>query len=382
MREVRIRQAIITHRQTWRCWPDTDAPFPEAVASGRWTSGYLRGDVRLVIECRYWPAYEAWRGVGKPPEYPDINNLTTAPAEVIDRQISMLRALSKDCDAILWDHARGCHPAVASELPGLFPLRRLDFADDCPGSSDRKTFPVAHGFNVVCPRMWIYDYTTGATTGEEYRKRGVEHVIFLPMLEANGLRLWLAENGHTMDRRQEALRGDLPIDLAWIGSVGPRAWTPHRGRWSDELHARLGEFDATGLRMKLHGDGLRDGPLLPRSDPRGNGYTVGPVYTSARFGTNVPCSSHFNSRLADLAICGVVPIMCDPWGELALHGLHPGEHYVPYDGTISGLLSTLVEWRDRREAHATIARNFSDGFEALVKERFSHAADPYFEVFA
>jgi hypothetical protein len=165
---MKIKQLNVIHDPAWGKWPDTnDDDYSDVLA--------IRGN-RLVdgieVETRIYPAYMAFATAGNkqlPIDYQWIDNTKLPGQAVLEQQIEDLKQYGAGCDVIFWDHAKNCYPPVAEYIPQLFKLAILPFADDCPGSSEIKTFPVARYFDALFYQMKVWDFATGERTADKYK---------------------------------------------------------------------------------------------------------------------------------------------------------------------------------------------------------------------
>lgn len=353
-RILELEQVIATHRHEWKKWPDTQDRDYGPVLDERWSWSFLRGDTLIRVHNRFYPVYSAYLRAGDeslPIRFPVINNLSPPSPAVLEQQRQDLRAVAKDCKAVLWEHAHQCFPEVAWELPGLFDLRALSHGDDCPGSSDVKTFPVASYFNALIYSMFVWNNESGALTADEYRRRGLGYARFCPNVMSAGLQAGLDELDFSIDRKQAMIRaGECDPALAFVGFTGGG----ERAQMFRHLGAAHARQQQLGLSIRLHGIGMPDGPLEPRDPPhpRGLGYPMAGLYANALSSPNMAISSLFNCRLADLWFAGVVQVVRDRWGELAKMGFADGEHFVGFDGTSDDLLAKVESMRARPAAAA------------------------------
>lgn len=375
-RLIEVEQVIATHRHEWGKWPDTEdrdySAFWGKKGPHRGTWYFHRGDTEIRVHFRLFPVYACYLDVRPdwkreelcyPEWFPCINNTIWPPTEVMLAQLARLRQMSRDgAQMILWEHCHQCHPPVAQHLPALFPLgRTIVFGDDCPGSSDVKTFPVCEYFSAVVHTMLIYDFRDGRYTADEYKKRGVARTYFFPSGMSAGLQAGLKDHGFEIAGKLAHLRQGtaLPIDLLFVGFLtDPQSW---RGRFLTELVRRRQDF--AGLALRLHGIGMPDGVLEPRDPPhpQGMAYPMAPLFAQSRFGLNVPVSSICNCRLWDNFMTGTVQCLYDPWKELQHLGFSPWEHYLPFGNedpvhSVDWLHDTLASYRPRKERLALIAK--------------------------
>lgn len=354
MTVVEVEQVVAAHRHEWRKWPDTDDMDYASVKAERWTWVFRRGDVELRVKNRFYPVYSAYVSSGDlalPIRFPVIDNLCPPSQAVRDQQRRDLASFT-DCSALLWEHTHQCFPDVACELPGRFKLRAISFGDDCPGSSDVKTFPVAAYFNAILYSMFVWNPDTGALTAEEYRRRGIPYQRFIPSAPSVGFVEGLRDTGFSIEEKQRRIRaGGAAPDVAFVGfnGSGERAQIMRGMRLA---HARQRQL---GLSLKIHGVDMPDGVLEPRDPPhpRGLGYPMVPLYAGALSSFNVPISSLFNCRLVDLWLSGTVQFVRDRWGELARMGFVDGEHYLSF-ATAEDLLEQLARLKAEPERAAEV----------------------------
>jgi len=364
MKVIEINQVIATHRHEWRKWPDTDDRDYTSVLDERWTWTFQRGDTTILVQNRFYPVYSAYLAAGDenlPIRFPVINNLTPPSPAVLEEQRRALVSLLIDCNAILWEHAHQCFPEVVFSLPPqAFNFRILSHGDDCPGSSDIKTFPVASFFNALCHSMFVWNNDTGALTADEYRNRGVEYTRFCPNVMSAGLPAGLAEAGFSIAAKQDLIRSEAATpDMAFVGFTG----NGERAQLFRDLRLAHARQEQHGVSMKLYGAvGMPDGVLEPRDPPhpKGLGYPMASLYAGAFSSLNIAISSLFNCRLADLWFSGVVQFVRDRWGELAKNGFVDGEHYISFDGTAYDLLTKVRELKTKpKEAAEMIGRAYT-----------------------
>ena len=359
MRTVHVEQVWVTHWPSWGKWPNTEDRDYSSVLALRSTWSICRGEDVVEITSRFSPAYLPYILAGEsravPPAWPYIDNTKLPSRRVLDVQRDELRRLAAECHICYWDHAWQCFPPVAADVLPRFGLSILMHADDCPGSSEIKTFPVARWFNVLIHAMNIFDFNTGTLVADEYGKRGLADCRWIPNGMTEGTPNWIAESRHTVEAQLFRLRaGSLPLDLVWAGDRCGRA---RRGVLLAGAETALGR---AGIPCRLHGQGMRDGILMPAPSAVPAGRTCAPVYVQAKMGLNVPLSSIWNCRVADLMFLGVPMVAWDPWGELAAKGFLPGEHWIPFDGTPDGLVRTVLDWRGRGDDLARVARAAHD----------------------
>lgn len=374
-RVVRIKQAIATHRHEWGKWPDTeDRDYSDVMAKRDPWQFDLGDGTTLILECRYLPVFKAYLDAHDerlPVQFPWIDNTKPPAMPVIVAELDMLRAAALDgCVALYWEHAHQCSRAAAELLRGMFRHVALTFSDDMAGSSDVKTFPVAHAFDSVIHGMMVYDYATGRLTAPEYISRGVSRCYHISQNACAGLTERLAEIGFDLERKATAVeRGDvLPLDFAFVGMAD--GWP-----WRAAAMKALNREGVPGV-SKLYGVGMRDGQLgsrWPYTDPRGLGADCADVYSGALCSVNVPQSSIFNTRLVDLWSCGVVQILHDQHSELAGYGIKPGVHYQDYDGTHADLVAKIYALRSDHVRAAAFIRAGREALELLKPASWTEA---------
>ena len=344
MSTIRIQQVIATHRHEWHRWPDTDnTDYGDILAwRGEWR---FAGDPEIVVENRYLPVFKAYLDADDRRlvvQFPWINNTVLPSPEVMAAQIAALEKASLSCQSIYWEHCHQCQPPVAEHIHRLFRMAAFNFADDMPGSSEVKTFPVAHNFDVAMLGMFVFDFATGQLTAPEYLRRGVSKTYHIPCGTTTGLTQYLDETGFTVGKK--ALRiadgRSLPVDFAWVGMANGYPW---RKDLMEQMNAHgLGELVA-----RLHGVGMRDGQLGSRKpygeDATDLGREPAALYVDSLCGANIQQGSVFNCRLVDLWRCGVIQIIHDRHGELQHYGIHAGRHYVSFDGTYRDLCTKATE---------------------------------------
>jgi hypothetical protein len=343
VKDVVVQQVVVGYWREWQKWPETeDADYAELL-SRRWTTEYVRGDTRLIVVSRHYPAFLAYHKTccSLTPvnaRYPGINNTILPDPRVLAQIESDLRGYAAaGCTVLYWEHAYQCFPTVMEVIAPLFKWRILSFADDAPGSSESKTFPVARFFDALYHCMYVRDLATGERVADVYHALGIPYCRFQLLGPTGGLDAALAQRHFTITDKAARIRaGDHQTDLCFVGaSIASRA----------ALLGGLGTVPGD-VRARLHGRiGLRDGPLLPAND---DGATLVPLYMESLFGFNVPHSSIFNTRLFDLWCCGVVQVVYDPNHELDVIGAKAFEHYLPFDGTAEELVRVVREWRARR----------------------------------
>lgn len=352
---VDVHEVVVDYVPRWKKWPDTDdADYSQIRAQ----VGHRRAG-ELSICSHVYPVHAAFRSVDRSAAGPGCWEFARScfSEAVIEQQLADLREYAKYCKVIYWPHARRLHKRVTSELPSLFPLRILRFGDDCPGSSEKKTFPFAEDFNVLVYHMHVWRYDTGERTDAKYASLGVPYRRLSLLGSTTGLQRYLRTDQFSVGEKADDLvkKGRYPtLGLVWVGCY--TTLNLARKRFMDDMAIVRKQLHTAGLRTKLHGAGYKvgDGLLTPfRVD---DGATIGPLYTNALFGVNFPMSSLFNTRLFDLWLCGTVQLIHDKNNELAGFGAIPFVHYLPFDGTADGAVATMLAWKDRRVGLSKIMR--------------------------
>src|SRR3990167_1162394 len=303
MDDLTVHQVIVDHLGgRWNCWPETGRlDFSEALAYRSATRYNVGGGRTLTVVSRYYPAYLPFvrAGVLRLPGAlaPGlINNALPPPQAVVDQQLQDLTELSKECEIILWRHSYNCWPWTAQHLPRLFKFRILEFGDDCPGSSEFKTFPVVRHFDVYAHNMVTWDPATGSRVADVYRERGMTDCRFFPMGPSTDIPALHRASGFDIHAKAESIaRGQIPKSLAFVGCAG--TMNPARHRFSLAMNEAAVALDAEGWNVRLHGLGMRNGLLAGHTN---GGPDLAALYAGSLFGYNVPISSIYNGRLSEI----------------------------------------------------------------------------------
>ncbi|MBM4370248.1 MAG: glycosyltransferase family 1 protein [Deltaproteobacteria bacterium] len=342
---LRLSQTIVVHHWgLWGKWPETaDLDFSE-ILSKRWTEVYDVQGIRVVFTNRYVPAYYPYVHAGitdvsalpVPPGW--IDNRKTPDPRVVD---SFLQILADPLtDVITWQGPFQCYPEVLRRVRELGCLNIIATGDDCPGSSEAKTFPVAPYADAACVAMLVWDYTSGAMTEAMYKAQGCPRVYPFGSGHVVGLPEAYDKSGNAVeDKIARVLVGDYDWDLCFVGYAG--GGNPVRSTVISDLNGMPKEQG--DLRIALHGVGMRDGELPERGSSPGG--PVSRLYQRCLCGVNLQQSGLLNTRFVDLPACGVVQILHDRHQELKPLGFVPGEHYLPFDGTTANLLAIVREAR-------------------------------------
>jgi hypothetical protein len=325
----RLQQVIVTHQSDWGLHNRAEVESRRRVETFHLDHGEV-----LEVESRYWSPYWAFDALGEAPPLPfaHTDNTKQPSQRVMSKQAEELSALGKECDVLLWMHAFACYPQVAQQLKSVFKQSLLYFGDDCPGSSEIKTFPVARYFDALVYSMYVWNGDSGERAAARYAKEGLSRSYWYPMVTTVGLDAWVSDK--SFDALSNAPRS---IDLVWVGNAG---FTIKRQLATRQLD-RARQM-AEDLRIMLYGFAMPHGELEGRTGPA-PGRTVANLYSHSLCGANVAESSIFNTRLLDLWAMGVVQIVCDAHGELPEFGFVAGRHYLPWDGSAEHLLDH-VRW--------------------------------------
>ena len=360
MPEYTVNVLVVEHSPEWKKWPDTEDEDYTSVHEGAWTNVHEQGDIRIVVNSHYYPIYEAFSKTGHSLSegvHPlAINNLRIPPSKVIDQIIADLHFYGKDCQILSWPHLRHCYAPVAGKIKEIFNFAVFCFCDDCPQSSEYKSFPAAHGFDVGQYQMYIWDYTTGVLTGDRYKEFNLANPVFSPPRGGTSyFSQYLAEDGFTEEKRLHDIReGALPVGLVYVGANGYP--NPLRCTFLDLLNEHDDEIeDLLSKPLRLWGYRMRDGVLGERNVPVGDGFFVAPEYNRSLFTINYPVSSLFNARLLDCWEAGVIQLIPDIHNELDTIKARDGEHFIKFDGSFDDMREKLAIWKDRPLRLANIA---------------------------
>lgn len=386
----------VLHDPFWKKWPETEdfdyTPITEASTS-RVVDGFTPTlprsggrrsspptPLRIKLTEKVYPIYHAYAKAGcrdiPGDRHPlDINNFDPPPQEVLEQMVRDLEHFGKGCQAVIWNYAVQCFPFVTQHLKRIFNFSTLLFRDDCPGSSEHKTWMVAGDFNLVQHQMYVWNYETGQLTSDEYEARGTEYTQCIsPPGTSLGIEPYIAKEGFDAGAKvQSILDGTVPTGLVYVGNSGYP--NPIRREFIAQLNKRSEELEPLGLTSKLWGKGMRDGVLGERLSLAGDGSYFAEEYVNALFTINYPVSSVFNARLLDSWRLGVIQLIPDRHDELPAFGFKNGTHFIKFDGTFKGFIETLWEWKDQKGRLANIARA---GFLAHDQHLKASTEDQFF----
>jgi hypothetical protein len=349
----KVKQVLVTDRGSWGKWPHTgDTNFAPVLAMREHTTATHEGQL-YDVESTLFPAYACYSAIGfsrRHPAFPNINNTILPPKEVTSEQLLRLVELAKDHEVIVWDHAVQCFPPVAQFLKSLFKCAILIFADDCPGSSNIKTFPVAKYFHAYYHQMGVWSYEKGECIDDMYRGLGVERCYFKANSTTMGFSRRLVEAGFDLEAKAARIeQGTFPlVDLVYVGGFFGNTWRLGLLRQAGAVSG--------GVVTRFYGVGCRDGVLQPREPVERISEPLVSAYQDALFGVNPQQSSLFNTRLMDLWYAGVAQLIYDPHHELERQGFVAGEHYIPFDGSAAGLYTQVRAWKARPKELAALIR--------------------------
>jgi hypothetical protein len=347
-----LHAVIVDHSPSWRKWPDTqDTDYTPILSSPVVRVHKLDEDTEIQVIGHYYPAFLPYIRSGHlqlPKELPlpwQIDCRYPPHPCVLEQQLKDLTRLCQDNHIIIWRHGWQAFPPVTQELPRLFHLRLLEFGDDCPGSSEYKTFPHAKFFNALIYNMYTWDFDTGTRVKDKYAAHGIDFAAFGALGMSSALEYYIRDTGFSVtDKANQILQGKPPKKwLSFVGCVG--GMNPKRAEFSRKLDRAAKTYHR---QIFLRGIGWSDGELQPHGDSRGDGYIVGPIYRDTLFGLNYPISSIWNTRAFDLFNMGVVPVVYDKNHEMADFGFIPGEHFIPFNGTVKDCLQACEDMSSKQ----------------------------------
>ena len=351
-RDLHLKQVTVIDRPYWRKWPHTADRDYSGVLDIRRSIRYGK---HVYVEERYYPVYYPYVAVGGvcPEGIGVVDNTRQPPEAVASRMREDLLALSKECDVLHWHSVLECYPSVMEALRGAFRLSFFSFADDCPGSSETRSFVVAGYFDAAIHSMRTWSVETKELVADKYRALGVKRTYCALSQITHGLLAGARDLGFQPEQRAALVESgaDLDYDLVFIGQ-------PCWGSWRHTFLTKLADLRRRSpLRVGLFGAGMPDGELAPRNHPEGPGYPCADVYLRSRMGLNVQLSGLYNTRLMDCWMLGVPQLIWDPCGDMAAIGALPGVHYIPFDGTPEGLLAACGDWSKRGKDLRAIVRS-------------------------
>ena len=366
MNNVEINVLIVSVLRDWGKWPwteDTDfSELQQEVRQGSWDIDGLK----VIVNVTVLPAHVMYRAINyreKPPSFPHVDNTVHPNPRVVQEMIRILRRYAKTHNVICWEHGHQCFPAIAEQLPKLFPVRILTFADDCPGSSEKKTFPIARHFTGLYHSMLTWSYEGGERVRDMYAQHGLSNCVFVANGPTVGMLEGLESGEFSIERKVSAIaKGNYPpIDSIFVGVSGGNQW--RRGLLQDMLRR-----PPQDIKQEIYGYGMPAGMLGSLHDPRGCGFPVAAKYANSLFGVNPQVSSLFNTRLRDLWASGVAQLIHDPHEELAEIGFLPGVHYIPFNGTAEDLYQKIQLWKNTPARLAKLIRAAHDKSVQYMKE--------------
>lgn len=390
-----VQEVIVGYQPSWRKWPDTQDTNYDSVLKERADTYYMVGSERVHVLRRLYPVHRAYVMAGVPrlpAPHPSINNLCVPPQSVFDAMVYDLTCLANDgCGICVWEHAYQCYPAVAAHLKRLFVHSTLISADDAPGSTEIKTEPIARFFDsaILGNLTWC---AAGEKTSDLYKRMGVNETYYVALsctggfmegVAAGASRYGGAQTGHDgplplaqldIDKRIAQIRsGAYAHDLVFVGvAMG-------QGRQLLNSPQAGALFAAAGLRTRIHGYGMRDGVLQPRSLTQ-PGLPVAMLYLNSFAVVNARSVGLMGTRPFDVWASGTLLIQHDPVGELEYIGVKAGVHYAAYDGTIEGLIRTARYYQTHLdEAEAIIRAGHAIGKELPVKHSIPGAISSILE---
>ena len=385
-----IEAVIVGYHANWCKWPDTEDRNYLDILALREDGKYVVNGEEVTMRVRWYPVHRAYTMAGVtelPLQHPFINNTLVPPQSVLDAMVVDLRAMASDgCKILFWEHAYHCYPFVAQRLKGLYAHSVLIHCDDSPGATETKTQPIAKFFDSVFHGNLIW-LPNGELTEYLYQHRlGVADTHYIALSTTGGFRCGLSDwivggaaqssddgigiaplryalggseasylnrtavGWFNMDRRVKQIRsGAYANDLVFVGGL------------MNDLRSRLNEqsctalFHTAGLRTKIYGIGMRDGPLLPRV-PVSLGQTTAPLYLDSFSALNVPFIGLVGTRPFDCWASGTLLLQHATTNELAVLGINPGVHYAEFDGSIEDLIRTVRYYQQHLDETEAVIR--------------------------
>ena len=361
LQKIEIHELAVDYSRSWGKWPTTSDTDYSAIHDAPSINGFRTNKYEVKIITHWYSIYSPFPRLGYkrlPHKALDwqIDIRTRPPPDFLALQLQDLKDYATYCKVIRWRHAYECHPEVSSQLPDLFPLRILEFGDDCPDSSEYKSFPHAANFNALLHNMFTFDYQTGALVSDEYKKRGMAYTQFVCIPRSSGLINYILESNFDLEQKAASIAAGNKTELGLILLCGA-AYNMERRKFCGGLWNDKQKLEAAGISSLMRGHNWPEGLLLPTQHPLGSGYTVAPYYCKTLLGPNIQNSSIFNARLTDLWLTGVVQIICDKNDELAHFGIEAEKDYIPFDGSAAGCIDTAIAWFSRKRELAQIMHN-------------------------
>jgi hypothetical protein len=297
--------------------------------------------------------------------YPLHKDQTRAVSDLLD-------AANDGCQICLWD-ADFSYPQMTQRLRDIFPHTIRSFSNDGPSGTKTKTDPIAAHFDTALHGNRICSLS-GERTGQHYKDLGVKDVRYTCQNESNGfiegLGDWVrpsrscyadawqklppAEStGFDFDRRMSQFRTNgYANDLVFVGG--------RTGPFRHKINSEAGQMN---LRTRFYGGGMRDGLLGAgavtghdlNSDLR-EGSLVTKLYLDSFAVLNLQYIGLLSTRLFDAWASGSLLFMWDPIDELAEVGIHSGEHYVGFDGTVADLAAKVRYYQSHLDETERIIR--------------------------
>jgi hypothetical protein len=382
VRVTKVIEAVtIGYQPSWEKWPDTlDMGF-DSVMAKRQDGHYTINGEPVTVRMRWYPVHRTYIGANihvLPVQHPFIVNTMPPPQPVLDWWVRDLEALAASgVTLVLWEHAYQCYPPVAQHLKRLFKHSILIHGDDCPGSTEIKTAPIAQYFDSVFHGNLIWT-APGEKTADLYHRLGVQDTHYLTLGPTGGFTPTLPGGApFDLDQRIQQLSEQRYLhDVVFAGSM----MGTYRQRYNEPEATAL--FNAAGLKVKLYGVGMRDGPLVPRI-PSTIGKPVGQLYAAAFSTVNIQFIGLISTRSYDAWSSGTLLVQYDPVHELDPIGILPGVHYAHYDGTVQGLINTVRYYQHHfDEAERILRAGYEIGPKLQAEYNMTRAVERVLAKFA